>query len=98
MDNRLVQPPILRTQLGEDTYAVVRSTNSGGVLERTIVEGEANADLASGGIVRDVKRDGLISGDVGARATVYIGLVVSLSQPGAGIIVSLGNVNQLAIL
>ena len=84
-------------QLGEDTYAVVRSTDAGGVLERTTVERDADVDLASGGTVREVESDGLVSGDVGASATVYISLVVSPSQPGAGVVVSLADVNQLAI-
>ena len=84
-------------QLGEDTYAVVRSTDAGGVLERTTVERDADVDLASGGTVREVEGDGLVGGDVGASATVYISLVVSPSQPGAGVVVSLADVNQLAI-
>ena len=60
------------------TNPVVGRANTSGGLERAAVEGNAHVDLAGRRTVGEVELDGLVSGDVGASATVEVGLDVGL--------------------
>ena len=68
--------PVL--QCYECTHAAVGGSDTGGLLERVAVGGDADSDLARGGAGTGEVLDSLVSRDVCACAAVQVSLIVGL--------------------